>query len=103
MPEKRWKEQERRIARLLGLSRRPNTGRGGPDLEGQWLVVEVSDRSRYPQWVIDKILKAKEWAKGDRLGVHILTGTDQPIDVICLDLRDWIAYHGKDQPAAPRG
>ena len=97
MTETRWKAQERRVGRLLWLKRTPSSGVATPDLEGRNLVVEVKDRARFPTWIEAALLQAQAKAGPERLGIVVLTGPRASRDIVCLDLKDWLAYHGGDR------
>lgn len=94
MPEKRWKSEEKRIARFLGLDRRTALGRAGVDAEGKWLVVEVKDRQRQPGWLHLAVSKAKVQAGEGRLGIVVLTGPTELHDLVVLELRDFRDWFG---------
>lgn len=99
MPEKRWKAQERRIARLLNGHRNPNTGAAAPDVETEWLCVEVKDREELPAWIHAALATARGHAGGNRLGIAVLSSRTEVIDLVVMDLRDfrdWFIGKGKE-------
>ena len=100
---KRWKDSERRVARVLGLTRNINTGEATPDAEGEWLVVEVKDRSRFPNWIEAEVLKARQRAGEGRLGIAVLTGPTNILDLVVMDLRDFKDYFGGQKKLPKRG
>lgn len=56
-----WKQVERRIAQMLGGERVPVTGRqrgSAPDIDHEWLSLEVKHRKSLPQWVDDALDQA---------------------------------------------
>ena len=63
MPEKRWKRKEREVARMLGGTRNVEKGVKQPDVEGPDFVVQVKDRRRLPDYVIEGLFDAKSHAK----------------------------------------
>jgi len=96
--KKRWKRQELRISRRLNLRRIAAHGRAAADLEGEWLVVEVTDRKRIPRWLEHGVERAKHRALPNRLGLVVITGADALHDYVVLDLQDWISWFGRDRP-----
>lgn len=91
-PEKRWKRQERRVARLLNARRNPHDGSGGPDVENTWLVAEVKDRKKLPEWLLEALDQARTKAERTRLGVVVLTSSSTPQVLVVLhvdDFREW--------------
>ena len=57
MPDRRWKQTERKVAALLGGQRVPVSGRGrgdAPDIDHTWLAVEVKDRASLPAWLLSE-------------------------------------------------
>mgnify|MGYP001572225358 FL=1 len=99
---KRWKEQEQRIAHLLGLRRNVNSWKAAPDAEVEWLVVEVKDRKRFPSWIESALLKVQAQANEGQLGIAVLTGPTASRDLVIMDLndfRDWFVERGE----LPRG
>lgn len=99
---KRWKDQEMRIARFLGLRRNPNTGGAAPDAEGDWLVVEVKDRSRFPTWIEAALLRVESLAHEGQLGIVVLTGPTSSRDLVVMDLRQFRDYLGGQKKLARR-
>jgi len=97
LSESRWKTQERRIAKLLGLSRNPQHGQKGPDIQGGWLVVEVKDRREGPEWIYQMLQKAREHAGKGRLGLGVITSPSWTQDLVILTLRDFVEWFGVDK------
>lgn len=74
MAEKLWKFWERKIAAYIGGRRVPVTGRqrgDAPDIEHNWLSVEVKMRSKLPNWLFDARAQAEASAKPRQLPVQI--------------------------------
>lgn len=94
MPEKRWKRQERRVARHLGLKRNPHDGLGRVDAESDWLVVENKDRKALPQRILSALAKARVKAGPRRLGIVTLTSASSGVILVVMDLVDFKAWHG---------
>ena len=90
-----WKHAERQIARRLGGSRVPVSGRAGqPDIAHQWLAVEVKHRRRLPQWLTMALAQAERAARPGQLPVAILHqhGDRYSESLVVLRLaafRDW--------------
>lgn len=54
MPEKTWKQVERKVAEYFGGRRVPITGRTRgdvPDVRANGLCIEVKERQAFPKWV----------------------------------------------------
>ena len=88
----RWKDQERRVARLLNCRRNPNSGKGLPDGENEVIVFENKDMKDLPQWLVAEVTKARSKAGSRRLGALTITSrsTEDVYIVFHLhDFRDW--------------
>mgnify|MGYP001559287302 FL=1 len=94
---KRWKEQERRVARLLGAKRNPNSGAATPDAENEWLVVENKDRLVVPSYILNAVRTARIKAGRRRLGIATLTSASTREVLVLLDLRDFRAWFGRQK------
>jgi len=91
--EKRWKAQERRIARLLNCKRNLNSGEAGPDLENAALAVQVKDRKDLPQWMQTALLQIRSQADKERLGIVVLTTPATSRAMVLMDLDDYRDWH----------
>lgn len=100
---KRWKEQEKRVAHFLELKRNVNTGEALPDAEGEWLVVEVKDRERFPLWIEAALLQAQAHTHEGQLGIAVLTGPRAARDLVVMDLRDFRDYFGGQRKLPRKG
>lgn len=92
MPEKRWKAQERRVARLLNARRNPHGDPNAPDVENEWLLAEVKDRKEMAQYIDEALTTAQAKAGGKRLPLAVLTYQDSPrihIVIEGTDFRDF--------------
>ena len=94
MPEPRWKKEERRLAKHLGGWRNPSNGSGKPDVESEWLVVEVKDRAKFPQWMYRALSLARMKAGPKRLGIVTLTSPNTPEVLVLMTLHDFKDWHG---------
>jgi hypothetical protein len=75
MTEKCWKRAERRIAELLGGRRVPVSGRmrgTAPDVEHEFLSIEVKTRKSFPDWLEDAMQQAEASAKDGQVAVVVL-------------------------------
>lgn len=93
-----WKSTEREIARRLGGERVPITGRNkrgdAPDVEHEWLSIEVKHRKKLPNWIADAMSQAQASQRGEQLPIVVLHENRQRFDdayvVIRLqDFEDW--------------
>ena len=74
---KDWKtcDCERKVAALLGGRRIPVSGRGrgdSPDIQHNFLSIEVKSRKKLPTWIEDAIKQAEACAQGDQLPLVVL-------------------------------
>ena len=93
MTEKRWKAQERRVARALNAKRNPRDGTPGPDVENLLLVAEVRDRKTIPDWLLANLAVAREHAGGKRLAMLVLTTSSSTQAFVIMDLDDYRDWH----------
>ena len=89
MPEKQWKAQERRIARLLNARRNPSGNPVAPDVENASLVGEIKVVQELPKYLVNAVLQSKSKVTGGRLPVVVLVGMTSPLDLLIMDLRDY--------------
>lgn len=87
--DKPWKRAERRVAQLLGGRRNPVGNEGKPDVESQWLSVEVKYRARLPQWWTDALTLARRRAKTSQLGILVLRERGKPGGLVIMTLSDF--------------
>lgn len=95
MTEKRWKGQERRVAKKLGAKRLPHTGGKSPDAESEWLVIENKDRRSLPQWLLGAVALVKIKAPPTKLPLVTLTTRQSPQILVVMDIRDFQEWFGK--------
>ena len=93
MPEKGWKYQERRAARLLNARRNPHGDPSAPDAENAALAIEVKTKRKLPEWLVAAVLQSKSKAKKEQLPIVALLGRDSPIDLVVLDLKDYQEWY----------
>jgi len=92
MPEKRWKKDERKVARLLNCRRNPSGDPTAPDCENAHLAVEVKSRQKVTQWLVNAVLESVRKARDEQCPVVVVTGPTWPIDLVVIELRtyrDW--------------
>jgi len=92
---------EREIARRLGGRRIPITGRQRgdvPDVEHDWLAVEIKHRKALPDYWHDAYAQAQAANDGSRLSVVIWHEKGRPHrdDYIMMRLGDFEKYFGDD-------
>lgn len=94
-----WKHAEREIAARLGGVRVPINGRGdAPDVDHDWLAIEVKHRkSAIPKWLQDAHHQAQKAAafKGRNcLPVSVLHVKGQPYDdsIVQIRLADFVDW-----------
>jgi hypothetical protein len=101
-----WKRDESEIARLLGGERVPVTGRQRgyrPDIEHQWLALEVKSWANLPQRVVeamDQAEKAAAYAKRreatEKLPVAVIHGksSHRGNSLVVMRLDDFLEWFG---------
>nr|MBA3415748.1 hypothetical protein [Chloroflexia bacterium] len=70
MPDRAWKQTERRIAAMLGGERVPVSGRGrgdAPDVAHDSFSIEVKHRQTLPGWLLDALAQAEAASAGNRV------------------------------------
>ena len=72
MQRSSWKRAERAIARILGGTRIPVTGRKGPDVAHPTLSVEVKSRTDLPQYLWEWLGQAADGADESKVPVVVL-------------------------------
>ena len=95
-----WKAVERSIARLIGGERVPVTGRqrgSAPDIEHDFLSVEVKHRKSLPSWLHEAMNQAQASKRGDQLPVVILHGKNMEYrnSMVLVRLDDFVDWYGK--------
>ena len=99
MTNKIWKATERMIAKRLGGRRVPITGRtrgSAPDVEHDWLSIEVKHRRVVPKWLRNAMDQAcKSNLTGTKLPVSIIHehGTNHDTDLVVMHLRDFEEWY----------
>ena len=99
MSDKRWKATERAVAARLGGRRVPITGRQRgdvPDVQHDWLSVEVKHRSKLPAWLHDAMSQAVAAQREGQLPVVVLheAGQRHGDDFVCVRLCDFAQWFG---------
>ena len=93
-----WKSAERRMARDVGVERKPCDGsRNGADFEDGLFCYQLKVRRSIPGWLWAWLGGIRHVAnKTDRLGVLVLKHPrQQDSDAIVILLwEDWVALHG---------
>ncbi len=95
-----WKAAERAIAARLGGRRVPVSGRqrgDAPDVEHEWLSIEIKHRKTLPAWLADAMDQAEKSAKGEQLPVAILHEKQQDYDdsYVVIRLSEFVRWFGE--------
>jgi hypothetical protein len=93
MTEKRWKAQERRIARALNCRRLRIQGEPGADLENEFLKIQVKDREDLPAWLLAGLANARGFATPRQLGVLVITSKSTRQALVVMDLIDYQSWY----------
>ncbi len=72
MKRSSWKRCEREIAKLLGGTRIPVTGRKGPDVEHPRLSIEVKSRKDLPAYLFIWLWQAEDGALAGKIPIVVL-------------------------------
>jgi hypothetical protein len=101
MPDRAWKQTERRTAAILGGRRVPTTGRqrgDAPDVEHPWLSVECKHRKRLPAWLLDAMDQARAAARSDQLPCTVLheAGRRHADSLVLVRLADFVEWFGSE-------
>lgn len=105
----RWKSVERQIAEHLGGRRVPVSGRTrgwAPDIDHEWLAIEVKSRKAMLQilaTMMDQAKKAAIWAQRRGkvqlpIGVYHVTGTHIDNAYVFMRLGDFCQYFLNERP-----
>lgn len=73
--DKAWKQCERRVAKYIGGTRIPITGRqrgDAADIDHAWLSPEVKYRKQLPEWIKDAMRQAKASARSNQTPIVII-------------------------------
>jgi hypothetical protein len=95
-----WKNVERKIADILGGERVPVSGRqrgSAPDIEHEWLSLEVKHRKTLPAWLHDAMDQAVKSDKGNQLPMVVLHEKQMEYgnSYAVIRLNDFVEYFGK--------
>ncbi len=104
MPDRRWKRQEREIARALRGQRLPNNGRGQADVRAGLWSVQVKTRASLPAWLVDAANQAERDARPDELPAVVLSEVRRGVKarrLVVLDFDVFAALAGIGPPADP--
>lgn len=104
MPDKAWKQLERRLAADLGGKRIPVTGidRHGSDIAHPLFAVQVKLRKCLPAWIFDWLSGICGSARPEQVGILVLkTPRMKDADaLVVLRWKDWVSLHGVDGEAS---
>ena len=98
MAKGNFKWHERRIARLLGGRRIPNSGFGQPDVIAGMFAVQCKHRVSLPKWFTDAWKQAKRDAKEGQVPVLVVSLSTQgrkAEDFVIVDLATFRDLHGE--------
>jgi len=99
-----WKDVERAVARLLGGTRVPITGRSRgdvPDIAHPTFAVEVKLRGSLPGWLVEAMSQAEASVRDDQIPLAVLhrKGARHRDDLCVLALADLVALVERDGDA----
>ncbi len=102
MPDRAWKQTERRIAAMLGGERVPVSGRGrgdAPDVAHDLFSIECKHRRTLPGWLLEAVAQAEAACVGGKVPLVVLhRAGDRHADALAvLRLRDVTALVGGER------
>jgi len=94
-----WKRTEREVGKHLGGTRVPITGRqrgSAPDVEHEWLSIEVKHRKKLPEWLHDAMDQAVKSQKNGQVPIVVLhqSGKHHDNDYVVLKMSDFADWFG---------
>lgn len=95
MGDTAWKRAERRVAKVVGGVRVPRTGKEGPDVVGDDVVVEVKYRQRLPRWLMVAVEKVERNSQG-KFPCLVLVEKGKRVEnaLVVLRMKDWKRMRG---------
>jgi len=102
MADKKWKQTERKLAKLIGGERIPVSGRQrgfSADIQHANFSIEVKERMTLPVWLHDAMNQAEMSKRGDQIPLVILHQARQKFDqsFAVMRLSDLIALSKKSE------
>ena len=99
MPDKAWKATERAIAAYMKGKRMSDHGLGlrTPDVETDWLSVEVKHRKKLPKFLVDAIEQAETNASPGKMPIVVLhqSGWRHDKDLVIMRLSEFREHFGE--------
>lgn len=97
MGEKRWKRDERNIARTFDTERVLEKGRGVPDFETDFVIGEVKSRKALPKWLTEAVAQARRYAQpfDDKLPVLCLKAKGMRGFLVVIHSDDFTDWYGE--------
>jgi len=94
--EKKWKRDERNIARAFGTERILEKGRDVPDFETDSVVGEVKSRKALPKWLTGAVAQARRYAQpfDDKLPVVCLKEKGMRGFLVVIHSDDFMDWYG---------
>ena len=86
-----WKAEERRVARLLGGTRRGPSGRRTEDVSHSLFSVEVKQRREIPAWLLGAVRQARDNAPAERIPLVVLHKAGGRERMVCLSMAAFLA------------
>ncbi len=100
MPDRGWKQFERRCARDMGVERIPVTGeRNGADVRTPLFAFQMKLRRSLPAWLFTWLRGICGTTKDGQVGILVLK-TPRMKDteaLVVLRWADWVSLHGSER------
>lgn len=94
MPDKTWKQVERRVAKMHGTTRTGPTGIKGPDAVTDWLAIQVKHRKVLPQWMGDALRTIRSQAGPGQLGIVVAHEQGDRDSWVIMSHKDFLDWFG---------
>ena len=96
--KRRGSDAERRLSKVVGGRRNPNTGTAAADVETDMFAYEIKSRKTIPAYIVNAFRQAY-WA-GTNTGKVPVVVLEHRVQgharrYYCLAERDWLELHGK--------
>jgi len=100
-----WKNSERKVAEYLGgerVSRGDNFGESDTDVRHKAFSIEVKERKKVSQFLIDIVKQADQYNDGSKLSIGVLheKGKRHDNDLVLVRLKDFADYYGNVRDVA---
>ena len=96
----RWKDTERQVAKMLGVTRNPNDGTHKPDIDYGPFNIEHKCRSSVPKWFSKAMTQAVRASQENTTPVLVISVPQQGVGTeryAVMRFKDWLDWHGPSE------